>query len=185
MRRAAHRTRGQSIVEFALVVPLFLLLMLALIDFSRLLFTYISMANGAREMARVVAVSTNWSTSNPAAAVNSFNNYTIVAGGQNSGTDKITVRYGNDDCARTLDLGGTCPSSGAGSITSATCTLPLSTTSCTPALSAPPQGGFVEVQVSYTFQFNPLFQNRLDGIIDVSFMRPTALVTTTSRAYVE
>ena len=33
-------------------------------------------------------------------------------------------------------------------------------------LSQPPQGGFVEVQVNYTFQFAPLFQTRLQGVID-------------------
>ena len=47
------RGRAQSLVEFAVVVPLFLLLLFALIDFSRLLFTYVSLSNGAREMARV------------------------------------------------------------------------------------------------------------------------------------
>ena len=48
-----HKTKAQSLVEFALVVPLFLLLVLGLIDFSRLLFTYVSLSNATREMARV------------------------------------------------------------------------------------------------------------------------------------
>jgi len=63
----------------------------------------------------------------------------------------------------------------------------LSIATCTLSAPAfpPPRGGFVEVQVNYTFQFNPLFQNRLAGVVDVSFMRPTALVATTTRAYVE
>jgi hypothetical protein len=56
-------------------------------------------------------------------------------------------------------------------------------TTCT--LTQPSSGGFVEVQVTYSFQFNPLFQNRLAGVVDVSFMRPSAQVTTTARAYVE
>jgi Flp pilus assembly protein TadG len=175
------RERGQALVEFAIVVPLFLLCLFALIDFSRLLFTYASMTNGAREMARIASVSTLWSNPTNAsnAAVNSFNNYTIVAGGENAATDKVTVLVGNSSCATTRDGGGTC----SPAPTTRVCTLPLSTSTC--ILPTPVQGGFVEVQVSYTFQFNPLFQNRLDGIIDASFMRPTALVTTTARAYVE
>jgi Flp pilus assembly protein TadG len=168
------RGRAQALLEFAIVVPLFLLLLFALLDFSRLIFTYVSLSNGAREMARVASVSNGWSS---AAAVNAFTNYTIVAGGQNGSTDKVSVIVGDSNCARTRDTGGTC------SPTPTVCTLPLSTASCT--LPKPKQGGFIEVQVTYTFQFNPLFQTRVDGVIDVSFMRPTALVTTTSRAYVE
>jgi len=181
-----QRQSGQSLVEFAVVVPIFLLLVFGLIDFSRLLFTYISISNGAREMARVAAVSTpaggSWSSSSAVAA---FLNFTVVAAGQNAATDSVTVRTGDRTCARTLDTGGAC--SAPDLPTSASCSMPLSTASCTlTALTAPPpRGGFVEVQVNYTFQFNPLFQNRLEGVIDASFMRPTALVTTTARAYVE
>jgi Flp pilus assembly protein TadG len=167
---------AQSLVEFALVVPMFLLLIFALLDFSRLLFTYISISNGAREMARTAAVSTNWSNS---AALNAFVNSTIVAASQNPATDTVTVRAGSGACARRLDTGLTC----SPSPTSVTCTMPLSTAGCT--LPSPTRGGFVEVQVDYTFQFNPLFQNRLSGVVDVSFMRPSARVTTTARVYVE
>jgi len=62
---------------------------------------------------------------------------------------------------------------------------PLTVSASCPTLNPPKSGGFVEVQVVYTFQFNPLFQNRLQGITDVSFMNPTTQVTTTARAYVE
>lgn len=184
----ASRRPAQALLEFALVVPLFLILMFGLVDFARLLFSYVSFSNGAREMARVLAESTNWSSTNPAAAINAFNNYTLVAGSQ-AATDSVTVRYGTQTCARTLDTGGSCPtgSTDINRILTTVCSMPLPLTSgaCTPALNAPPQRGFVEVQVTYTFQFNPLFQNKLDGLVDVSFMRPTAPVTTTSRAYVE
>jgi Flp pilus assembly protein TadG len=171
-----QRTRAQSVLEFAVTLPLFLILLFGLVDFARLLFTYISLSNGAREMARVASVSNNWSSN---AAVTAFNNLTVVAGGQNAATDKVTVLTGSQSCAHTEDTGGTCSPAPSSTV----CTLPLSTGSCT--LTQPTPGGFVEVQLTYTFQFNPLFQTRLDGIIDVSFMRPTALVTTTSRAYVE
>jgi Flp pilus assembly protein TadG len=178
------RTKAQSLVEFAVVVPLFLLLLFALLDFARLAFTYVSLSNGAREMARMASVSEAWNlnaTNASNAAVSALLNYSIVAGTQNSATDKVTIVVGDATCAHTEDTGGTCSSPHATSQT--VCTMPLSTSTCT--LPQPKPGGFVEVQVAYTFQFNPLFQTRLDGVIDVWFMRPTAAVTTISRAYVE
>jgi Flp pilus assembly protein TadG len=178
-----RRTGAQSLVEFAVVVPLFLLLLFGLIDFARLAFTYVSLSNGARELARTAAISQAWNTSPTAAsnaAIAAFNNYTIVAGTQNGATDKVTMVVGDATCAHAQDTGGAC--SGAHAATQTICSMPL-TNSC--GVPQPKPGGYIEVQVAYTFQFNPLFQTRLDGIIDVSFMRPTALVTTTSRAYVE
>ena len=180
-----RREGGQALLEFALVVPLFLLLMLGLIDFSRLLFTYVSFTNGAREMARIEAVSTGWTSTTATNAINAFNNTTVIAATKNASTDNVTVRMGDMSCARTVDIGGTC----SPVPTSIVCPMDgtngaeLSTTSCN--LTKPSPGGFVEVQVNYTFSFNPLFQNRLAGIIDVSFMRAATQVTTTARAYVE
>jgi Flp pilus assembly protein TadG len=167
-----QRNRAQSLVEFAVVVPVFLLLMFALVDFSRLLFTYISLSNATRELARTAAVTTGWSGT---AALNAFKNSAIIADGHYGSGDQVQVRIGDRACAKTRDTGGTC------SPTPVTC--PLPSLSCT--LTQPGQGGFVEVTTTYTFNFNPLFQNRLEGVIDVSFMRPTALITTTSRAYAE
>jgi PKD repeat protein len=44
-----HRTRGQALVEFALLLPVFLLLLVVAVDFGRLFFTYIQINNAARE----------------------------------------------------------------------------------------------------------------------------------------
>lgn len=172
------RRPAQSLVEFAIVVPLFLLLLFAVIDFSRLLFTYISLSNATREMARTAAVSTGWSSSS---AITAFKNTAIVADGHygttNGVTDQVSVIVGDRSCAKAKDTGATC----SPAPTPVACALPTMT--CT--LSQPSPGGFVEVTTTYTFNFNPLFQTRLEGVIDVWFMRPTALITTTSRAYVE
>jgi PKD repeat protein len=46
--RRARRTRGQSLVEFALVLPVLLLLLLITIDFGRLFLSYVSLNNTAR-----------------------------------------------------------------------------------------------------------------------------------------
>ncbi|MHB8514123.1 MAG: TadE/TadG family type IV pilus assembly protein [Dehalococcoidia bacterium] len=47
-----RRELGQSLVEFALMAPLFMLLVLATIDGARAVFAYNTIANAAREGAR-------------------------------------------------------------------------------------------------------------------------------------
>ena len=42
-----RRIRGQSVVEFALVLPILLLLLAATIDFGRLFYTYVAVDNAA------------------------------------------------------------------------------------------------------------------------------------------
>src|SRR4051794_18751060 len=46
-----RRRRGQSVVEFALILPAFLLLMLIAVDFGRIFFTSIQLNNAVREAA--------------------------------------------------------------------------------------------------------------------------------------
>ena len=48
---------GQSIVEFALVIPLFLLMVVFILDFGRVVFIYSSMTHAVREGARLGSVS--------------------------------------------------------------------------------------------------------------------------------
>jgi len=52
--RTSH-TRGQALVEFALVVPVMLLILLIAVDFGRLFFAHISNVNAAREGAGYAA----------------------------------------------------------------------------------------------------------------------------------
>ena len=53
--------RGAAIVEFALVVPLFLLLVMGIIDFSNAYNDYNSVRQGVREGTRQIVVA-DWST---------------------------------------------------------------------------------------------------------------------------
>jgi Flp pilus assembly protein TadG len=55
MRRKSN-DRGAAAVEFALVVPVLLLLVLGMIEFSRLYNEQISLTNAARSAARVMAI---------------------------------------------------------------------------------------------------------------------------------
>lgn len=45
--------RGQSLTEFALVVPLLLLLVCGIFDFGRLLYAYMNLQNAAQETVRL------------------------------------------------------------------------------------------------------------------------------------
>jgi Flp pilus assembly protein TadG len=51
-----HRTAGQSLVEFALVFPIIILLILAFAEIGRAVFAFNTIANAARQGARVAAV---------------------------------------------------------------------------------------------------------------------------------
>lgn len=48
-----HTSRGQSMVEFALILPLLVLVLVGIFDIGRAFFAYIAITNAAREGARV------------------------------------------------------------------------------------------------------------------------------------
>jgi hypothetical protein len=53
-RREAHR--GQTLVEFALVLPLLVLILVGIFDFGRAIYAYNTVSNAAREGARLAIV---------------------------------------------------------------------------------------------------------------------------------
>jgi Flp pilus assembly protein TadG len=58
--RRAGRNRGQALVEFALVLPVFLLMTVGIVDFTRVFTSYISLTNGVREAAIFAADGTGY-----------------------------------------------------------------------------------------------------------------------------
>ena len=52
----SDRSSGQSLAEFALVIPIFLLIVMALFDIGRGVFIYNGLTNAAREAARLAIV---------------------------------------------------------------------------------------------------------------------------------
>jgi PKD repeat protein len=54
-RGTSRRRRGQSVVEFALIVPVLAFILLVAVDFGRLFFTYVQVGNAAREAANYAA----------------------------------------------------------------------------------------------------------------------------------
>ena len=94
-----RKSRGQSLVEFALVLPLFLLLVFGILDLGLAVFSYNSITNAAREGARLAIVNqdtakvTTRSTSQAAIAR----------------TPTVTVAYYQAKADGTPDTAKTCP----------------------------------------------------------------------------
>ena len=56
LRSRRQPGRGQTLVEFALIIPLFVLLLFGIVDFGRAVLAYNSISNAAREGARTAIV---------------------------------------------------------------------------------------------------------------------------------
>ena len=54
--RRKNGEKGQALVEFTLLVPIFLLLLFAIVDFGMGFYSWITITNAAREGARLGAV---------------------------------------------------------------------------------------------------------------------------------
>jgi Flp pilus assembly protein TadG len=55
-RQRMNGEKGQALVEFALLIPIFLILLFAIVDFGMGFYSWITVTNSAREGARVGAV---------------------------------------------------------------------------------------------------------------------------------
>ncbi|MDQ3128723.1 MAG: pilus assembly protein [Chloroflexota bacterium] len=83
-RRAQGGRRGQGLVEFALVLPVFMLLTFGIIDGGRVVFANNSMAQGTRSIARVA--STTCFQTTPACSDSSGPIATAIAAQASGGT---------------------------------------------------------------------------------------------------
>lgn len=69
-----HRTpkhRGQAFVELALILPVFLLIVMGVLDLGRVFYTYEAIANAAREGARYCALNAHVANGNPSTGTTS------------------------------------------------------------------------------------------------------------------
>jgi len=66
--RRRPRTRGQALVEFALILPVFLLVLSGILDFGFLLYSRMTVINSAREGARAAVTATENPTTIPSVA---------------------------------------------------------------------------------------------------------------------
>jgi len=98
-----HGTRGQSLVEFALIFPVLILLLFGIVDFGRAIYTYNTIGNAARDGVRVAVVNQNGTGTgcNPGSAATGPNTTQIsaedcaVAGAISLGGVTATVTYRN------------------------------------------------------------------------------------------
>jgi Flp pilus assembly protein TadG len=58
-----RRHSGQALVELALVLPVFVLIVMGVLDLGRVFYTYEALANGAREAVRQCVLTKNMSNS--------------------------------------------------------------------------------------------------------------------------
>ena len=83
-RRA--RSRGQSLVELALIAPVFLLLLLTAIDLGRLLYSQITITNAAKEAALVASQGGTWQANAPCSDTN-----TVMCGALTEAQDGFVI----------------------------------------------------------------------------------------------
>ena len=110
-RRRARDDRGSAAVEFALVVPLLMLLLFGVISYGYLLSFRQALSQGAAEGARAAAVSaTTTSTARSAAALSALNSSldtygvscsggALVKGGSTVGTCSLSVATCSNDAS--------------------------------------------------------------------------------------
>ena len=94
---------GQSLVEFAMVLPLFLVLLFGLVDFGRAFYSWMVITNGAREGARAGAVQKDWPTMKTAIYGSMCNPY---PGSCSLDTSQLTLTP-LGDCAVVATIGAT------------------------------------------------------------------------------
>ncbi len=147
-----YKSEGQSLVEFALLLPVMMLLMLGVLEIGRAIFITVKVTNGATAGAV-------YASQNPSAAQNSQNIATAVACDINGVT--FSSPYFPPTCNSTGSIqvttqsssGCYCAGSGA-----ASCTNPISGEGACGGLSCPEGQILVEcVQVTTNAIFQPLF----------------------------
>jgi hypothetical protein len=78
LKKHGKKENGQAAVEFALVLPIFLLLIFAIIDFGWLFYNYINVENSARNAARIACIE--------------YSDCSVDADGQSEGIKTLTYQ---------------------------------------------------------------------------------------------
>jgi PKD repeat protein len=113
-RHRARLSRGQSLVEFAIVLPVMLFLLLIVVDFGRIFASYIEISNASREGAAYAAGTPGNATGIHAQAVSEMNSQ------NQAGQGALTV---TETCANSAGNSINCTSAGGGSGTGNTITV--------------------------------------------------------------
>ncbi|MBT2727433.1 pilus assembly protein [Bacillus sp. ISL-75] len=91
--------KGQSLVELALVLPVLILLLFGIIDFSRIFHAYLTIDHAGREAARSASIGSDDATvkntaASDATSIGLTTEKVSISGTRTSGTDvTITITY--------------------------------------------------------------------------------------------
>ncbi len=150
------RRRGQTLVEFALVLPIFLLLVFAVIDGGRYIFLSSALSNAAREGARLGSVEAWWKGSSDASCGTAGGpvcpaNTTALINHITAAANRQMAPFGSvDNVYIRCDAAGNAPPTG--NWTTKTCT-------------GNSPGGTISVRVNYTWDaITPLVANIMGSI---------------------
>jgi Flp pilus assembly protein TadG len=99
LRKWIKGTRGQALVEFALILPLLILILMGIIEFGRLWMTMITLSGAAREGARWAAV-----TAPDHGLVEAAANNVLDAAGLGPGNITISGPNAQNDVAVTVEI---------------------------------------------------------------------------------
>lgn len=102
--RSSHGERGAAAIEFALVLPILLLLILGIFEFGRVFSIQVSLSNAAREGARVMAIQDDQAAARSAAIAAAPGVSPAIGAGQiaispascagvENGTVQVTISY--------------------------------------------------------------------------------------------
>jgi len=146
-----HRPCGQSVVEFALVVPLLLLVLIAIADFGRFYTSAVAVESAAREAADFGAFdASNWTPPNAATTTDLMQQRACVSAAGSHLEGYASIDPANNTCTNptftcTLEAGAQsadCATSG-GLVGTSDCSQPATDPPCT-------------VHVTLTYQFRTL-----------------------------
>ena len=97
-----RRSRGQTLVEFALAIPVIVLLLMGLFDFGRAIFAYNTVSNASRDGARVAIVDQG-STSGISNAAQAAADQAVGLGLDPADVSDIRVQYLKPDLSADCD----------------------------------------------------------------------------------
>ena len=106
IRRSLKKNKGQAIVEFALILPIFILILFGIMEFGLLFNQYLVVTSASREGARIAALGgTDAETvaivNSSAASINTGNLTTVVSPQVRVRGQSVTVRVTNPVTIRT------------------------------------------------------------------------------------
>lgn len=148
-----HRTRGQSLTELAVTLPIILVILLSLFDFGMLLYAHIQVANAAREGARAASLyrsvryQNTSNLTNPAQCTSGINGWSVDDVAQQA---IVTRELNNQGCR---DANGAISGTALGWLDPAPVIYPWTTTiTPVPTNAGPVPGDRATLTLSYPYR---------------------------------